>query len=281
MRANAYGKINLSLNVVERKTNGYHEMDMIMIPIPLHDTLNIAFADEDIVVCENQELVLDESNTIMKAIKLMKKTFDIKDSFKIMLTKRIPMQAGLAGGSSDAATTLCLINELCELKQTNEVLASLGAQIGADVPFCVYSRCARVKGIGEKLDFFTFEPFFHLLLVKPKQGVSTKEAFASLDSSTCVHPDAMMVKQALIYQDYQAFLASIDNSLEAVACEMVPEINVIKKRLIEEGFDLALMSGSGSTVFGISQNKKLIEKVWELLKNEYEMVEKIINSEEM
>lgn len=255
----AHAKINLTLNVVGRMPNGYHDLDMIMLPLELHDDITIEFAKEDVFTSDDTTVVMDEYNTVYKACKLMKQTYDIQENFRIHLHKRIPSQAGLAGGSADAAAVIRGINRLCKLDRSIEELAALGKQVGADVPFCVLDKSARVQGIGERLTPFecTWKPL--VLLIKPSVGVSTKEAFQTLDFVKCPHPDAAIVQELLEQQRYEEIPNHIDNSLEYSAFRLVPQIQELKQDLETRGFDMVLMSGSGSSVFAITNDQTIID----------------------
>ena len=260
MKESAYAKINLSLDVVRRRDDGYHELSMIMLPLAFHDTLEIGLSDQD-YYSSDAEMTFDESNTIVKAVKLMRETYDLKQYFKIHCIKCIPMQAGLAGGSADAAAVLRAVNQLCDLHIPMDELALLGKQIGADVPFCVLNKPAYVSGIGEKIE--PFEPIFdyEILLVKPAKGVSTKRAFEMLDFKTAVHPPIGKIVTALKAGKTEDWLSELGNTLEQSAFQLVVEISTIKMQLQRDGFDAALMSGSGSCVFGLTHNAALIEQV--------------------
>lgn len=255
----AHAKINLSLNVVGKRNDGYHELEMVMIPLALHDDVYIELASKDDLKCNDTSLALDDSNTITKALKLMKETYGYQNCFHIQLIKRIPMQAGLAGGSSDAAAVMKGINQLLNLHIPLEELAQLAKQIGADVPFCVMNTCAVVKGIGEKITPFDINCDFHIVLVKPKEGVPTGKAFQMLDFHTCAHPSYEDMKKACEEGNFANICKVLGNSLEDSACKLVPEITDIKNHLIQDGFDGVLMSGSGSTVFALTQNQNLIK----------------------
>lgn len=259
MKENAHAKINLTLNVVGRKPNGYHELDMIMLPLELCDEVEIDFADEDIFTSDDSFVVMDEHNTVWKACKLMKETYGIKECFRIHLHKRIPSQAGLAGGSADAAAVIRGINALCQLNKSIEELAQLGKQVGADVPFCVLDQSARVQGIGEILTPFACDWQPLVLLIKPSVGVSTKEAFQTLDFVKCPHPDAAIIQKLLETKQYDEISKHIDNSLEYSAFKLVPQIQDIKQDLVSRGFEMVLMSGSGSSVFAITYDQTLMD----------------------
>lgn len=265
MEVNAYAKINLSLNVVKKRDDGYHELEMIMVPLTLHDTLQITCSESDQYECDLDGFVIDESNTIVKAVELMRTTYQLKEHFHIAVEKRIPMQAGLAGGSADAAAVMCGINELLSLGISTAELSMLGKQIGADVPYCVYHVPSVVKGIGEIVEPFEITLDFHILLVKPQAGVPTGKAFSMLEFTTCEHPDYEEVECALRQGDYTAFCQGIGNTLEQSALQIVPEIKSIKEQLQAMGFDAVLMSGSGSTVFAITKDQTLMRSAYEIL----------------
>lgn len=260
MKESAYAKINLSLDVVCKREDGYHELSMIMLPLAFHDTLEIELSDKDIYTSDS-DMIFDESNTIVKAVKIMREAYKLKQCFKIHCEKRIPMQAGLAGGSADAAAVLRGINTLCDLNIPMNELALLGKKIGADVPFCVLNKPAYVSGIGEKIE--PFDPIFdyEILLVKPQKGVSTKRAFEMLDFKTAIHPQISKIVSALKIGNAKAWIPELGNTLEQTAFQLVPEIETIKKQLQKDGFDAVLMSGSGSCLFGLTHNLALIEQV--------------------
>lgn len=260
MKESAYAKINLSLDVVCKREDGYHELSMIMLPLAFHDTLEIELSDKDIYTSDS-DMIFDESNTIVKAVKIMREAYKLEQCFKIHCEKRIPMQAGLAGGSADAAAVLRGINTLCDLNIPINELALLGKKIGADVPFCVLNKPAYVSGIGEKIE--PFDPIFdyEILLVKPQKGVSTKRAFELLDFKTAIHPQISKIVSALKIGNAKAWIPELGNTLEQTAFQLVPEIETIKKQLQNDGFDAVLMSGSGSCLFGLTRNLALIEQV--------------------
>lgn len=260
MQESAYAKINLSLDVVCRRTDGYHELSMIMLPLTFHDTLSIEFSDEDCWTSD-KAMPFDDTNTIVRAVKLMRDTYQLKQHFKIDCHKVIPMQAGLAGGSADAAAVMRGINQLCNLNIPNTDLAALGKQIGADVPFCVINKPAYVSGIGEKIE--PFKPIFdyEIILVKPAMGVSTASAFKLLDFKSAKHPDIAKIVSALKEGHDEEWLPLIGNTLEQPAFKLVPRIGELKQQMMEDGFDAVLMSGSGSALFGLTRNHQLIEEI--------------------
>lgn len=272
MEVQANAKINLCLDVVQKREDGYHEMDMIMVPLTLHDTLWIEEATHDHYECKNSDLIMDEHNTIVKAVKLMRETFSLTSCFHIILDKQIPMEAGLAGGSADAAAVMKALWKLYELPCTLEELAFLGKQIGADVPFCVMNTCSLVRGIGEQITPFECLSHFHVLLVKPEQGVSTGKAFGLLNFEECEHPDTLLCKEALAHGDTKRFYRHSGNTLEYSAFQMVPELKRLKEELYELGFPFVLMSGSGSTMFALSEDEDVLRQGVEVMKKRYPFV---------
>lgn len=261
MKIKAHAKINLGLDVVRKREDGYHDLEMIMTPISLHDLIYVDKIDEGIIITSNSSIMpLDERNIMHKVAKLMFETYNINGGIKIHVYKHIPTQAGMAGGSSDGAAIMRAINELYNLNISLDELAKLGKQVGADIPFCIYEKTAFVSGIGENLDFFDHHLDAKILLVKPKKGVSTKKSFGMLNIENEVHPDCRKMKEALMNNNYQEAISCMGNTLEGVSMKIVPQIKEIKEKLIEMGFDCALMSGSGSTVFALTTDEELLEK---------------------
>ena len=269
MKVRAYAKVNLALDVVRKREDGYHDLEMIMAPITLHDLIYINVIDEGIEIESNSKIVpTDQRNIMYKVAQLMQERYGLKKGVKIFVYKHIPTQAGLAGGSADGASY--------------EEMAALGKEVGADIPFCIYEKTAFVEGVGEKLQFID-EPFeAYLLLVKPKKGVSTQKAFTSLDLSKVKHQDCRKMKKGIEMNDYQAVIDNLQNTLELPSIKMVPQIKEIKKEMMKLGFDGALMSGSGSCVFGITRNQEIMNKGYEFFRKRYFFVRKskILNKEE-
>ncbi len=258
MRDKAYAKINLSLDVICRRDDGYHELSMVMTPINFYDIVEIEISDTMSITQSVGFIPLDESNTALKAIKIMREEFGFKENFKINIIKHIPTQAGLAGGSADAAATIRIVKKLLNIQASEEKMIEIAKKVGADVPFCYKNVSAIVEGIGEKIKPFKVKEKYKILLVKPKKGVSTKLAFSNLDFNSIVHPNTELMKIALENADYKSVIQNLGNSLEQPSFKLVPSIKLIKEKLLEFGFDGALMSGSGSTVFGISKDDEII-----------------------
>lgn len=274
MKDRAYAKINLCLDVAGRRDDGYHELKMIMVPIDFYDVLEMYPASETSLSLNRSFLPVNEKNTIIKAVRIMQETFNIDTGFACTLQKHIPTRAGLAGGSADAAAAIRMINKLMNLRLSFREMAEVAEKVGADVPFCIYNVPAVVQGFGEIIMPFHCRPDFGVLLVKPKRGVSTREAFEIVDGIEQPHPDVDAMRDALICNDYDKIISSLGNSLEIASLQLVKEIRYIKEKLVERGFDGALMSGSGSTVFGITRDMALLEEVMEEMKAERFFVRK-------
>lgn len=275
MKIRAYAKINLALDVVRRREDGYHDLEMVMAPIELHDLIYIEEIDEGIVITSNNyKMPTDERNIMYKVAKILIDRYKINKGVKIHIYKHIPTQAGLAGGSADGAAVLKAMNRMFHLHLSYKTLAEIGKEVGADIPFCVYQRMAVVRGIGEKLEFIDSDFDCYMLLVKPKKGVSTAKSFKALDIPHAIHPNIIQMKEGIENNDYQKVIDSLGNTLEAPSVNFVPEIEAIKKDLKNWGFDGALMSGSGSCVFGLTKDKERVDLSYNYFKNKYYFVRK-------
>lgn len=274
MKERAYAKINLCLDVVGKREDGYHDLKMIMVPINFYDVLEMEFAPETTLELNRDYLPINDKNTIIKAIHIMREKYNITEEFRCRLEKHIPTRAGLAGGSADAAAAIRMINRMCNLHLTKDEMIAVGKEVGADVPFCILNRPAFVEGIGEKITTFSCSPDFYLLLIKPRKGVSTAEAFHIVDEQEGIHPDCKAMQEALEYNDYDGIISSLGNSMENAAMTLVPEIRKAKQDLLDLGFDGVLMSGSGSTVFGITKDVELLDRSIDILKKKKYFVRK-------
>lgn len=266
----AYAKINLGLDVVRRLENGYHEVKMVMQTVGIYDVLTFEKASEGIVITtDSGELPTDENNLIYKAARLMKERYGITEGVRIHLQKNIPIAAGMAGGSTDAAATLKGLNELFELGAGKQELQEIGVKIGADVPYCVLGGTALAEGIGEKLTSLSSAPECVLLVAKPDINVSTKFVYEHLDAAGVdKHPDIDGMVEAIAEGSLQGIVERMENVLETVTIPAHPIIATIKSRMKELGAVNSLMSGSGPTVFGIFVDRETAEKAYEQIKNE-------------
>lgn len=269
-RIKANAKINLALDVVGKLPNGYHEVKMIMQSIALCDELTLKKAPEGITVTtDSQELSCGEDNLVYKAARLMFDTYGIRDGVHIHLQKTIPIAAGMAGGSTDAAAAMKGISRLFDLEVPLPRLMELGVSIGADVPYCILGGTALAEGIGEKLTPLTPAPDFYVLVAKPDISVSTKYVYENLDASGITrHPDVRGMAMAIESGSLQGVLDRMGNVLETVTIPAYPVIDSIKRRMRELGAVNSLMSGSGPTVFGIFLSEQAAEFACEQLKHE-------------
>lgn len=258
MKVEANAKINLALDVVRRRADGYHDLRMIMLPLTLHDTLEVSVSDRDVLESDDPLMPLDESNLILRALRFMREHYGVSHAFHINVQKRIPMEAGLAGGSADAGAMIRAVHELCRIPVSLADIARKSKCVGADVPFCVLNAPCRVEGIGEKLRPIAVDCPFGILLVKPSQGVSTAKAYAMLDFEKVAHPDIDRVEACLRQNDYDTLCHSLGNTLEYSAFQITPAVRELKTALQQEGVDAVLMSGSGSAVFALSRDRSLL-----------------------
>ena len=266
----AYAKINLGLDVLSKRADGYHDVCMIMQSINLYDTLTIKKSVERTISVETNLSYLpnNQKNLVYRAAELFLEAFPQNMGVKIDLKKRIPVAAGLAGGSSDAAATLCGLNELFETGLSDEELMKLGVTLGADVPYCIMLGTALSEGIGELLTPIKPMPYCDILLVKPNISVSTKYVYDNLKlDSTVPHPDILNMRQAIEESNLAGLTNCMDNILQTVTIKDYPIITKIKEKMILHGAMTSLMSGSGPTVFGIFSDHRLAEKAFHYFKN--------------
>ena len=255
----AYGKINLSLDITGVREDGYHTLNSIFLPIDFYDEVIINKAEKMEYSCNQYFIRFNEANTIVKAIELMKKEFNINDNFKITLNKHLPTQAGLAGGSTDGAAIIRALNKMYTLNLSDEKIKELCLSIGADVLFTYYSKPAVVSGIGENIRFIDVKDDYYILIVKPKFGVSTKDCYNLMNCDTCPHPDIEGLEKALA--EGKDFIPYLANSMEPAAIELLPAIKDVKEEMLKEGAPFVLMSGSGSSVFTMSKDEELIKQL--------------------
>lgn len=253
LKINAYAKVNLGLDVVRRMENGYHEVKMVMQTVGICDILTLTKREQGIVVTtDNGEVPGDEHNLIYKAARLLAEHCRLTEGVAIHLEKRIPIAAGMAGGSADAAATLKGMNELFGLGLSGEELQKLGVKLGADIPYCILGGTALAEGIGEKLTILPHAPECFLLVAKPDINVSTKYVYENLKLSEIDrHPDIDGMVAAIRAGSLTGIVERMENVLESVTEKQYPVITALKQFMEENGALKALMSGSGPTVFGI------------------------------
>ncbi|PWZ97936.1 4-(cytidine 5'-diphospho)-2-C-methyl-D-erythritol kinase, partial [Staphylococcus pseudintermedius] len=241
-----------------KRDDGYHEVEMIMTTIDLSDRLSFEKRNDSRIVLKVDETFIpsDDRNLAYRAALLMKETYQIKQGVTITLEKNIPVAAGLAGGSSDAAATMRGMNRLFELNRSLDELSELSAAIGSDVPFCVYGTTALCKGRGEILEILPKTPSAWVIVAKPQAGLSTPEIYGGLDLSQPFPVHTEQCLKAIEENDYDALCKSLSNRLEPVSMQLQPEIAKIKTNMLNNGADGALMSGSGPTVYGFAQRER-------------------------
>lgn len=263
---NAMAKVNLGLDVLRRREDGYHEVNMVMQTVKLYDTLVLEAKEEEgiTVRVDVGDIPTDENNLIARAARILYQHYPITKGVEITLTKRIPIAAGMAGGSTDAAATLVGMNHLFELGLNEERLKELGVRIGADVPYCIQGGTVLSQGIGEKLTALPKAPDCFLVIAKPDLFISTKEVYEKLDAAALTwHPNIDAMVESIKQQDLTEIAANMGNVLETVTEREYPIISQLKQLLKEEGALNALMSGSGPTVFGIFSDEQKARKALE------------------
>ena len=256
MKVKAFAKINLCLDVLSRRADGYHDVEMVMTNVDIADVLEIRELEEKKIslIC----------NLIYRAIVLLQKETKKDFGVEVILEKNIPMQAGMAGGSADAAATLKAVNELFNLGITTERLIELGASLGADIPFCITGGTVLAKGIGEKLTALKKLPKLRLLIAKPAAGLSTKLVYENLDIETLnktgyKHKDVREMVSIIESDDKDdiktvKIAKALDNILEVPSLKLLPFIAQIKQIMYDNNCLGSLMSGSGTAIFGIFDN---------------------------
>lgn len=274
IKLRAPGKINWTLDVTGRRSDGYHEVEMLMQSIGLWDDIVLTECDEGIQVSGNAaEMPLNETNLAAKAARLIMDHFGITTGIHIDIQKHIPIAAGLAGGSSNAAAVLVGLNALWKLGLSPSRLAKLGTVLGADVPFCIYGGTAVARGIGEKITPLPPVEGISLALVKPSFGVSTASVYKSLEVEKIpVHPDWKTVYDLLAAGNLPALRHHMSNVLELVTIHRYPEINDIKACLDKAGASVTMMTGSGPTVFGVFETATDAQQAVKKLKSVYSQV---------
>lgn len=267
----ARGKVNLTLDVVGKRANGYHDLRMIMQTINLYDTITIKKTKTPGIRINNNLAWLpkDDKNITYKAAERFFKESNIKSGVYIEIFKRIPVAAGLAGGSSDAAAVLVGLNKLFETHYTRKKLMEIGLEIGADVPFCILRGTVLAEGIGEVLTPLPALPAMHIVLAKPNVSVSTASVYKALKVDEITkHPKTDEYVEAIKNCDIPYITTNMENVLEDVTIKMHPQIEQIKEAMIRHGALGSMMSGSGPTVFGIFPSKYKATLAAEYFKNQ-------------
>ena len=264
----APAKINLTLDVLHKRPDGFHEVEMIMTTVDLADRIWLRPTDDGKITIKASERHVpnDRKNLAYQAAELLQIECGITNGVEITLEKSIPVAAGLAGGSSDAAATLRGLNRLWNLKLSVKELAKLGARIGSDVSFCVHGGTALATGRGEIIETLPAPPNCWVILAKPAISVSTGDIYGNLDLSTLDHIDTAGMVEALRAGDYDEMCKSVGNVLETVTMDLYPQVVVLKEQMKRFGADAVLMSGSGPTVFGLVKHESRVPRIYNGLK---------------
>ena len=267
----AYGKINLGLDVVRRREDGYHEVRMIMQTVRVYDAIELTRTEEEgIRLSTNLYYLPDNENNLgYRAAKLLMDEFGIRDGVEIKMKKFIPVAAGMAGGSSDAAAVLFGVNKMFGLGLSKQELMERGVRLGADVPYCIMRGTALSEGIGEILTPLPPMPQCRVLIAKPAVSVSTKHVYESLNLPSLgaeAHPDIDAMRAAIEKKDLSGVVSQLGNVLETVTIPENPVIQTLKDKMMEMGADGSLMSGSGPTVFGLFTNQTAAQAAYEELR---------------
>ena len=272
----SYAKINVCLDITGKRADGYHLLDMVMLPLELHDSLLIEEtprAIDNYITLDEFSMGDSQYNTVSLVVDYLNKVHPLNTKFKIDMHKVIPMKAGLGGGSSNAAFVLKAINDYKKLNLTEAEMHKIAVKIGADVAFFVKNKPARCTGIGDKVEPINIKNDYFVLLVKPELGCSTKEVYNLCDKEqNWPHGNVDTVVKALEEGDDDLLASSMFNVLEASSIKLVPEIQTIKDELKGLGFKIVMMTGSGSAVFALSTDKKLIKLGAKKLENKYNVI---------
>lgn len=269
-------KINLSIDVLGKREDGYHIVEMIMQTIDLYDKLKITEIEEDSIFIKSDsvDIPLNEDNIMYKAASMIKNEFNIEKGVEIFIQKNIPVAAGMAGGSSNAAAVLVGLNKLWNLGLSEKSLKDIGLKLGADVPFCITGGSALAEGIGEDLtDIKGLPEDLNILVCKPNIFVSTKEVYQSLNMEKVKkRPQNKELISALQKEDVKFISENMVNVLEEVTSLKYPQIGQIESVMIKNKALGCMMSGSGPTVFGLFNNKDFAIKAKEELQAKYDQV---------
>ena len=268
MYVKSYAKINVGLNVNFVREDGYHDLDMVMLPLKLFDFIEIErlHSTDTYVVCDEVENLNGRYNLVTDTINALREKYHFKTNYLVTIHKEIPIRAGLGGGSSNAAAVMKAVLKDNKINATEEEIIEIAKSVGADVPYFLYNTPARVRGIGEKVDPIRLKRKYYVLIIKPEQGLSTPEVFKDSDSHERHNTDIEGLIKALGEDDQSKVAELMGNSLEESAMKMLPEIKKIKEMFKKDGLDMSLMSGSGSCVYAMHKSFFKMLK----LRNKYE-----------
>ena len=275
--AKSYAKINICLDIKGKNPDGYHNLDMVMLPIELHDSIQITelkHAPDNMFSMDDFTTGVLDHNIVVLLLDKFAEVYKFKNKFNINIHKAVPTQAGLGGGSSNAAFTIKAVNQYLGLNVSEEALIKMSKPYGADIPFFIKCRPARCQGIGEVLTPIEIKNKYHVLIVKPLEGCATREVYKMADSMELKTGSVTDVIKALETGDDELLEKSIFNALEEPASKLVPEILEVKQALKDQGLKIVQMSGSGSSVFALSTDKKALKRAEKAMekKGNYDIV---------
>lgn len=265
----APAKINLTLDVLHKREDGYHEVEMVMTTIDLADHLHFTLLEDKKIKldCSVGFIPIDHRNLVYQAADLLQKRYGIQQGVAIYIEKNIPVAAGLAGGSSNAAAAIKGLNQLWGLGLSVDEMARIGAEIGSDIPFCIYGGTALATGRGEMITSLPAPPPFWVVLAKPPIGVSTGNVYGKLKPAEIQqHPHTERMIQAIHEKNFAKMTENLGNVLETVTLREYPQVQRIKERMQKDGADGVLMSGSGPTVYAITQKESKVQRLYNALK---------------
>lgn len=271
IKEKAYAKINLFLNVTGKRPDGFHNLEMVMAPVDLFDVLTFKKLENNEIIVKSKVQITKkmEENLVYKIASALQSDFDVKQGVEITIKKQIPIAAGLAGGSADAAATLRGLNRLWKLGLSLDDLAMIGSNYGSDIPFCVYNKLCVAKSKGEDIVFLNKKLKMHVLLINPNIRISTPDIFKQVKKEDIVVRNITNMTSPIYNENHGLIENELFNFLERYAFKMEPRIKDIKDKIRENGVKGVLMSGSGATVFAISKDKKKLKNTLELFNDLY------------
>lgn len=271
VKEKAYAKINLFLNVVAKRFDGYHDLEMVMASLELHDVLEFKENNtKEIIVTSDQKITENmEDNLVFKIATFLQDEYSVGKGATIHIKKHIPIAAGLAGGSADAAATFRGLNKLWKLKIGLDDMATLALNFGSDIPFCIYNKLCIAKGRGEDLAFINKKLKLPILIVNPNIPISTKEVFKSITPEKITEKKIHDMTNAIYNRNTELISRELHNSLEPITFEMEPDVRKLKNHLVDIGVKGVLMSGSGATVFGLDPRKDKLKYAYSTIRDDY------------
>ena len=270
----SFAKINISLNITKKREDGFHEIDSVMLPISLHDSLVVTKsgnAIDNYVTVDDFSIGSFSYNLATFSIEKMQSVYHFNDKFRVLIHKVIPIQAGLGGGSSNAAFTMKAVNQMLKLGASEDELIELSKPLGCDIPFFIKCKPARVQGVGDVLTPINIKNNYFVLIVKPEMGCSTKEIYKLSDNMDLKVCNIENVVKALEEGNDDLLADNISNALQEPAISSVPSIKQIIDELQNNGLKMVQVTGSGSAVFALSTDKKLLKRVFKKLEDKYQV----------